>query len=521
MGTRLKESPSRWRAVTLHVGASFVLQGVILAHAFLLVPVAVEAVGAECYGYWLASGGLLGWLGLSNFGTATVTLQRCAYAYGLRDYQATRDWFAHGVVAASISSSVVIAFLTPLAILGPQFLGVPASSRSDLTRAIAFAAAGAALVPVNDTARGFLCAVQRNGIGVTAEILGGLCSFATAWIGLQYGFGVQILGAAVLVRVLAALSVNGLFAWMCVRQVAPTTKWESAKFQDYRRSGAALWSASALGQIAPQLPPVLITKLIGPESALAYIASTRPLVICEMLPAFAVGSLSSAISHMAGDDKSRYRLRQYLAAIGEVLMWASSTLAAAYCVGNSSFVRLWMGESFYLGPWFTAIAALAALVGSRVRWASGVNTALGSVGQTARLLSYEGIGRCILMPASVGLFGSCGIPGLSVLTSVFVLPLFSGEISGKSVVALSYVALLRRMAIGFGLVCGATAISTLWYPTGWLSWVLVMAAATTAIGIAGILASPGTYVAAVWLIKESRLARSNTDSPGKSKDDIR
>lgn len=512
----LKETPSRKNAVRWHLAASLVLQGVMIAHAFALVPVAVSAIGAEVYGYWLASGGLLGWLGLTNFGTATITLQRCAHSYGSRDFQATRDWFAHGLVAACMSSLVVMLLLTPLVNIAPPFLGVPESDRGVLKEAITLAAVGAAVVPINDTARGFLCAVQRNGIGVTAEIFGGLCSFATAWVGLKHGWGVQTLGCGLLVRGVAALCVNGLVAWWLVRQAAPATLWEQRKFKEYLKTGTSLWSASAVGQILPQLPPLLLTKLVGPETAVAYTATTRPLMICEMFPAFAIGSLSSAISHMAGDYDARPRLNQHLAAIGAMLSLASITAAAAFCLGNSAFVRFWMGESFYLGPWFTAYAALAAIIGSQLRWVSGVNTALGSVGYTARVLAYEGIARCVLMPASVGLFGFSGIPGLSVLTNLSVLPFFSGRMPGNLTADLSRRLLLRRIAAGLVLVGAATLVSTQWYPASWPSWLLVMAAGTIAICIAGILMCPGTYGAAVWLGKQSRRASTNVESSSKS-----
>lgn len=508
----LARTPSRKQAVARHVAGSVILQIVFFLHAFVLVPIAASAVGPKTFGYWLASGGLLmGCVGLTTFGSATATLQRCAQAYGARDFQAVRDWYAHGVVAALVSSVVIGCVTPPLAIFGPRVLGAPETVRGDLTQAIGLVAIGAALTPLNDTARGFVCSLQRNGVGLGAEILSGFAAFAITWAGLKHGWGVRALGAGVMLRLLFACLINMTAAAWFMHLAAPRTIWRRSIFNDYLHACLSLWSASAVGQMVPQLPPLVLTTLVGPESAVAYTATSRPLMICDMLPGFAIGSMSSAISHMAGDVTARPRLHSLLAKLGGLLAFATITGAAAYCLGNAAFVKLWMGEQYYLGPWFTVCAATAALVTAQVRWASGISTALGAVGSTARILSCELLARAALIPILVAGIGPSGIPIATAACGVMIFPFF-GHIPGDRNDRLASPAtelVLRRLLVAMVPLAVATVLSTYWPPVGWFGWAAIMLPGTICIVIGTMMLFPSSLRAVSLL---SRAFRKNRDA---------
>ena len=105
----LSVRPSRRRAVTAHVVLGLLLQFVFVVQSLVILPLCIRSIGAGPYGFWLASGGILSWLAIANFGSAGLTLQRCAAAYGRSDLAAARDWFMHGVVVATASAASTLA----------------------------------------------------------------------------------------------------------------------------------------------------------------------------------------------------------------------------------------------------------------------------------------------------------------------------------------------------------------------------------------------------------------------------
>jgi hypothetical protein len=125
-----------------------------------------------------------------NFGSAGLTMQRCAAAYGRHDLQAVRDWFMHGMVMAAFSAAVLIAILLPLATLAPAWLGATGSLAGVLTAGMLVAGAGAALTPLNDTARGFVCALQRNSFAMGAELAAAAASLVFTIWSLLAGWGI-------------------------------------------------------------------------------------------------------------------------------------------------------------------------------------------------------------------------------------------------------------------------------------------------------------------------------------------
>ena len=184
-----------------------------------------------------------------NFGSAGLTMQRCAAAYGRHDLQAVRDWFMHGMVMAAFSAAVLIAILLPLATLAPAWLGATGSLAGVLTAGMLVAGAGAALTPLNDTARGMLCGLQRNGIAMGAEVVAGVIGLAFTLSAVFFGWGIAGLAWGSALRILVALAINGGTAALYVSKAARSTQWSSAMMGEYGKTLVPLWSSSVVVQM--------------------------------------------------------------------------------------------------------------------------------------------------------------------------------------------------------------------------------------------------------------------------------
>ena len=96
--TKSSHTPSRKRATILQALGGYVNTGIIILQGLLLMPLYIRYLGADTYGLWLASGGILGMLGLINFGISSMLVQRIASAYGKNDLDQAGAYFISGMV---------------------------------------------------------------------------------------------------------------------------------------------------------------------------------------------------------------------------------------------------------------------------------------------------------------------------------------------------------------------------------------------------------------------------------------
>ncbi len=471
--------PSRRRAVASHVVLGLLLQGVFVVQSLVILPVCIRAIGAGPYGFWLASGGILSWLAIANFGSAGLTMQRCAAAYGRNDLPAARDWFMHGVVVAAASGAVLLVLLLPVAAFTPPWLGATGSVAATLTNGMLIAGCGAALTPLNDTARGFVCGLQRNSFAMGAELLAATVSLVFTIWALMTGWGIAGLAWGSLLRMSLALGLNGIVAAVCATQAAAATRWSPALIAEYGKTLGPLWGASVVGQLVPQLPLVLLAKALGPEmgpaASIAYTVTTRPIAFAEMFTMHAISSTSSAITHLVEDPQAMGTASARVQAMSSAVYAAIAGGVALYCLGDEGFVNLWVGPDAFMGQAFVLAAAVASVASIQIRWLMNLGTSLGMVASTAVFQAIEGVARAVAMVAGVAFLGPIGIP----LTGAVVM------VCGASIIERRLVEHSAFPAAGTGrwswllravVAAGVGCLAARYMPhTDWVSWAFGMA----------------------------------------------
>jgi len=466
--------PSRRRAVAAHVVLGLLLQLVFVVQSLVILPLCIRTIGAGPYGFWLASGGILSWLAVANFGSAGLTMQRCAAAYGRSDLAMARDWFMHGAVVAAASAAVLLALLLPVATFTPTWLGATGSVAAALSSGMVIAGCGAALAPLNDTARGFVCALQRNSFAMGAELTAAAASLAFTIWSLLAGWGIAGLAWGSVLRMALALGLNATIAAVCVTQAAASTRWSREIMAEYGKTLGPLWGASVVGQLVPQLPLVVLAKALGPElgpaASLAYTATTRPIALAEMFTMHAISSTSSAITHLVEDPQAAGTASARMQAMSSAVYAAIAGGVALYCLGDAGFVGLWVGHDAFMGQAFVLAAAIASFASIQLRWLINLGTSLGMVASTAVFQAFEGVARAAAMIVGVACLGPIGIP----LTGAIVM------VCGATIIERRLLEHRAFPGTGTGrwgwllravVACGVACLAARYMPTvDWVSW---------------------------------------------------
>lgn len=486
--------PSRRRAVASHVAMGGVLQIVLVAQSLVIVPLGVHKIGENPFGLWLATGGILSWLTVANFGSAGLTMQRCAAAYGRDDLQALRDWYVHGMLVAAASALFLACLLLPAAAVAPGWLGATDSVARSLTMGMMIAGIGAALTPLNDTARGVVCALQRNGIGVGAEVIASIVGLVFTIYTVWVGWGISGLAWGGAIRIMLALGINGAVATFYMSHAQCRTRWSRPIMREFAITLVPLWSSSVILQLLPQLPLVLLAKMLGPEAgpaaSVAYTATMRPIILVEMLTMHGVMSTSTALSHLVSDARTASTAGTKIRTLMSVVYAALGGGVVLYCFGAHGFVSLWVGEQAFLGQSFVFAAAIASFASIQVRSLVNLGASLGMVGETASFQAIEGLARAVALVCGVALLGPLGIPIVTAIFTVGAGAIVEAKLAGRSGFPARGTGRMPWLIWTLvGCVLASTAATSM-TSHSWWTWFCAMAVATAVVSGVVFATSP-------------------------------
>ncbi len=512
MSIRLDDGgTSRGRAVSLLAAGGWLATLIYTAQSILLVPMYLDHLGSQLYGLWLASGGVLVWLAMMDFGISALTTQRCGAAFGRGDVDVAVSYFWHGAVI-TLGLMLVLFSLGLLASLWvPGWFRVDKEYVEPLRQAFWIASLTTAVAVALEFLKGFAAAFQRVGPVVIAGIAGDLLAIAVTVGALWIGWGLLALAVGGLVRFLVPVVVGVPHALALCRATGQRPAWSSEVFGDYRRSAPSLLGARSTGQMALGLPAVLIGRFIGPEATVAYSVSIRSVQVAEMLFNLALVASSGAISHLQGGADRRTFLRglgRWALVVAALIVFSLSICAGA----NSGFVTLWVGAEHYAGQGFTMLAVVAGLAGATLRSLQHLSFNLGATDASARLWTVEHLVRALLLILLVPTVGLHGAP-LATLFAALVLTPAVAALTARSIgdwPAADHRRLIERAAKLMTIV-GLAAVASPWLVRAtWWQWVAGTFSLGLLVAVSLALALPALRAEVMTLLRARRRPSAGT-----------
>jgi O-antigen/teichoic acid export membrane protein len=393
--------PNRRKAFFVNLAGGWLGNSVLIIQGLVFIPLYINQLGSELYGFWLATGGVLAWFAMVDVGAAAVTQQRCAAAYGREDLQGVVDYLWHGLAVMLLVGLVftVLVLLGANAITG--WLGIPPEAHELVTGCFLLAACGTYSYLFSLVFRAFCSGLQRNAVHSAANLLGAIVAIAVIYVTLvQLDWGLWAIPAGNLARQLFELITNAAYSAYLLHRIETKPSWRKQTFQDYRQTTTALLAAKASSNFANALPNVLLTKLIGPEATVLYTVTMRPIQLVGAFINRANSSLFAAFSHYNADpsvNNARYKKLGKKVAIA--FGGGCATAVLLYCLLNKPFIHYWVGPEKFAGQLFTALAATASfLLFKNNLWAGLLKAGLICVG--------------------IQLFGLIGVPIAMIIAGV-------------------------------------------------------------------------------------------------------
>jgi O-antigen/teichoic acid export membrane protein len=333
-----------------------------IARNIVLVPLYLQHMSAAEYGAWLATGGTLVQLLVTDFGVGGVILQRTATASGAGDREQLSV-----IVGTAAVTSVVIAVIVSAASAGispllPSLLRLDTSWGDQVIHCFLLSIVANAIAVIATIAASVLRGLQRAGSAGVIQFLSEVTVITVTVLMLYRGFGLYALAWGMVARSAFAALASVIQAYrVCVRELRLTPHLQAAESRRLMTNSTRLFVVSLSMKLLTRSDVFFVGAVLGSPSAAVYGVTTRIVDTVTMLISQLTSALLPAMAHLYGEG-NLWRFRELLMRIAPVLFALALTGLATAAAINREFISLWVGQEFFGGSGTTLFFATAAYV---------------------------------------------------------------------------------------------------------------------------------------------------------------
>jgi len=413
---------SRTARATTGAIFGYVKFAVSIVTGLWLVPFTLHHVSSRLYGFWLASGELLAYAALTEFGVLVTVPWIIAEADGAGDRDRMRSVVTTGVAAAFISSAGTAVIIAGLIAALPSIIHLEGFERSAvLGPVLVIAAAGIFVHPLR-VFYSVLAGLQDVRFIGAIDLLSVVLSVATTVGCLRAGLGLYALALGVALPQLVVSLINLLR----VGSIAPDLlrHWRRPPWADVRalfKEGSGAWMGG-WGWRLINATDGLVLAALGQPTAVTALACTaklsNALVQLSWVPC---DSGLIGLANLAG-EKQDARLRETIIVMVRVYMAFAGAAACVVLAVNPAFVSRWVGGQLFAGGKANALLALIGLVMTFAHALAVVSSVLGHRLQIGMATLFAGVVHVVVAFALGRWLGILGVLLASVVSHGIVFP---------------------------------------------------------------------------------------------------
>jgi O-antigen/teichoic acid export membrane protein len=444
-------TPSRKRATILQAVGGYALTGVNIVQGLVLIPLYLHYIGVHIYGLWLASGGVLGMLGLMNFGISNILIQRIASFYGKKDFPQVGIYFINGMI-------VYIGICLLLGLVGwiislwlPDVLTAIGNDSDLFQQCFQVAVVAMVLAVFNECLRSFSQALLRPIIPIMGMVVGRIVGIGvTIWM-LFDGFGLWAIPVGSLVAESLILLLNVFNALGLFRRLSVRVEFKKSVIKEYCKTAPVLLMATAGNKLSQEAEPLLITVFLSPEVTTAYMITRRAADIVFRMLNVIIGSTMGSFSHLAGVGD-----HEKIKSVAKKLLTLSFSMGvigfATYVGANQAFVSLWVGASFILDQNIVLFIALGFFARTFRVLIGQMLYSLGDFTYTSTIVLFEGVARIGLAIALLSILGIIGVPLAFIISCAITILVLGIRLKNKLEIRLRFNKLARLFVSGMIII---------------------------------------------------------------------
>jgi len=401
--------PSRKRATLLLVAGGYANAALSIVQGLLLIPLYLHYLGPTIYGYWLASGGMLAMLALTNFGVVSMLIQRVAQAYGRQDRQLATDYFLNGTF---VYLGICLLYVM-LAWIISEFLSDILSIHGDQSILVQgcfqVAMFAMAMGIFNEVPRSFAQALLRPVFTLVSLVICRLLGIVVTVVLLIKGYGLWAIPVGAVVAEGTVLLLNTFDIVRLLHMLGGHFSLRVDIIKEYLRTSPALFMARLGSTAAHESEPLLITMFLGPEVTTLYMVTRKAADMLYQLMNQIVGSSMGTFSHLASEG-SKQKTAHIAKLLFGIVFFLGFIGLSIYVVANQDFVRLWVGDEYVVDGWMSILLGVGffLLILRSMLWQ--LLFGMGDFVWTSVIVLCEGFGRTLCAVILLSWVGVLGVP---------------------------------------------------------------------------------------------------------------
>ncbi len=378
-----------------------------IAQGFLLVPLFIGYIGTEEYGFWLASGGIIGVLTVLNFGFSNIFIQRIASSYGRGDFLNIAKYFSNGIAVYLIVALTFIIIGLLISNFLDSFIAIRELDKFSSCFQLAVFAAGISIV--NECLRGFAQSILRPIFSICYVIFFRVFGIIVTVYLLFHGFGLWSIPVGMFIAELLILICGVLQSYYFFRTLYLKFKLDKVIILEYLKKSSAISLATLGAALSRESDPILITYLLGPEMTVIFMVARKVSdIVSQSLSAF-YGATYSSFSHLVGEGDYK-KIKSVALRISLLVSLLGFIGFFNFIVMSNSFVSLWIGKKYILDAYTLMAIGVGCFTLNLKNLLAQLLNSFGLFKYTSYVILFDGIAKIILGYILINWLGLLGMP---------------------------------------------------------------------------------------------------------------
>lgn len=343
------------------------------------VPLAFHYLPKAEFGLWAVVTQIAGYITLIDFGMGTSVARILIDHKDDRQNGAYGSVIKTGVLVGAVQGTLIILAGAGLSVLAGSLLHIPADLRKEFLWLMIGQSALLAITFVTRIFNILLQAHQLLAINYYGNSVMFFASLAGMWAGLAAGFGVYSFLIGLTAMNLGNIVVSAV-ACLWLKLLPQRHEWgkiSRQRFWELFSFGRDIFLYSVGNQLISASQTILLTRLLGLETAAAWTVGTRAYLVLTQAIYQIFGFAAPALAEMMvrGEKEKLCHRFQQIAVLSVNLAFAAG---AMFALCNSTFVAVWVKNKIAWPPVNDVLLAVWLVVCAAMR----VHTNL--VGQTKK-----------------------------------------------------------------------------------------------------------------------------------------
>lgn len=426
-----------------------------LITGIFLVPFYLRKIPLEAYGSYLVAVGIVGLIGMLEFGLSMVTTQRLAKNHAQSEWNDFRQTIHTGIVAATLLFTLTCVITLATAMLVPWLTNIAATYGTDLQTAfvlLGFAAGGN--IYLNLFGSIFQALLKAGTLGAI-NLFSAMVGIVTVVLAFHWNANLTAIAAGTFARVLCATSLLLINALLALRLASLLPKKAPLRAAlSLLHACGPIFIGSVAKSIAENVQNLLLANAASPTAVAILALTQKALQICNMVLAPIGSSIYSNLTQIKEKSSTEYFSSLLGISIRSHFLLAVVLVATASAF-NEPFMALWVGSDKFGGVTLSLMLGISTLLITRFSFFSFLIYSIGEFKKPLVLETSYSLTKIVLLFVLIPKFGLYAVPIADITAGIVFLYALSTRLMSPHV---------QQSRFGAGI-----------YVNGWIEYVAISA----------------------------------------------